>query len=116
VRRFTSTRPFLRPSLVCPRTPRSTWRDGIGGWPARERFRCQTGPERRCRRCYLRYPPLLRTSAITALVVGTVLVGINQGSTIADEGLTAGIAWPVALTYAIPFCVATWGALAANRR
>jgi hypothetical protein len=48
--------------------------------------------------------------------VGTVLVGINQGSTIADEGLTAGIAWPVALTYAIPFCVATWGALAANRR
>jgi hypothetical protein len=62
------------------------------------------------------YRPLLRTSAITALVVGTALVAINQGTAIADAGFTGGMAWRVALTYAIPFCVATWGAIAAARR
>lgn len=59
---------------------------------------------------------MLRTSMLTALLVGTVLVAINQGTAIARDGLTGDIAWRVALTYLVPFCVATWGSLAGSRR
>lgn len=46
---------------------------------------------------------------VTALVVGTVLTVINHG-----DLLIAGIApdWlKVALTYVVPYCVTTWGAV-----
>jgi hypothetical protein len=59
---------------------------------------------------------MLRTSILTALLVGTVLVAINQGTAIVRDGLTADIAWRVALTYLVPFCVATWGSVAGSRR
>ena len=59
---------------------------------------------------------MLRTSILTALLVGTVLVVINQGAAIARDGLTGGIAWRVALTYLVPFCVATSGSVAGSRR
>jgi hypothetical protein len=52
---------------------------------------------------------MLRTSVLTALLVGTALVAIDQGAAIARDGLTGGIAWRATLTYLIPFCVATWG-------
>jgi hypothetical protein len=74
------------------------------------------GDARRCLPCYLRFRPMLRTSIVTALLVGTALVAINQGAAIARDGLTGGIAWRAALTYLVPFCVATWGAVAGSRR
>ena len=69
----------------------------------------------RCLRCALRYGPLLRRSTLTALVVGTVLVAINQGTVLAAGDVPGALAWKVPLTYAVPFCVATWGALINSR-
>lgn len=73
------------------------------------------GGARRCLGCTLRHRPLLRRSAVTALVVGTALVAINQGATLAAGELPARLLWQVPLTYAVPFCVATWGALTNSR-
>ena len=74
------------------------------------------GGEGRCLRCALRHRPLLRRSTLTALVVGTVLVLINQGPELLSGALAPALVWKVPLTYAVPFCVATWGALGAARR
>lgn len=72
--------------------------------------------EHRCLRCTLRYWPLLRRSAQTALVVGTILVAINQGMILLKGSLPMALIWEIPLTYVVPFCVATWGALSNNRR
>ncbi len=71
---------------------------------------------RRCLRCALLYRPMLRRSALTSLVVGTVLLAINQGTVVLGGQLPASLIWQVPLTYAVPFCVATWGALSNSRR
>ncbi len=50
-----------------------------------------------------------RKAVLTALVVGTILITINQGDLI-----LAGIAppaWKIILTYCVPYCVTTWGAI-----
>lgn len=50
---------------------------------------------------------------LTALVVGTILTAINQGDII-----LAGDTPPllkVALTYCVPYCVTTWGAIMGKR-
>ena len=55
-------------------------------------------------------PSVLRRSLAAAVIVGTVLNLINQG-----DALFAGKAldWlKVALTYIVPYCVATYGAVA----
>ena len=50
-----------------------------------------------------------RRSAIVAAVVGTVLNLINQGDAIFTGG---GVNWlKVVLTYAVPYCVSTYGAV-----
>jgi hypothetical protein len=69
----------------------------------------------RCLRCALRYWPMLRRSTATALVVGTILVAINQGAVLVDGTLGSRLLWQIPLTYAVPFCVATWGALSNSR-
>jgi hypothetical protein len=74
------------------------------------------GAEYRCLSCALRYRPMLRRSTLTALVVGTVLVLINQGGILLSGALPGSLAWQIPLTYAVPFCVATWGALGNSRR
>jgi hypothetical protein len=73
------------------------------------------GGERRCLGCALRYPPLLRRSATTALVVGTILVAINQGTVLFEGSLPLALLWKIPLTYAVPFFVASWGALSNSR-
>jgi hypothetical protein len=70
----------------------------------------------RCLGCALRFRPLLRRSAMTALVVGTILVLINQGGVLLSGQLPLSLIWQVPLTYGVPFCVATWGALSNSRR
>ena len=70
----------------------------------------------KCLLCGPRHGPMLKRSAIVALVVGTILTLLNQG-----DGLFAGnwnnaLYWKIPLTYCVPFLVATYGALAAARR
>ncbi len=55
---------------------------------------------------------IVRRAAITAVIVGTVLNLIAQG-----DYLVRGDAlnwWKIALTYCVPYCVATYGAVSAR--
>ena len=54
-----------------------------------------------------------KKAIFTSLVVGTLLTAINQGDVILS-GL-APPAWKVILTYFIPYCVTTWGAILGKR-
>lgn len=58
---------------------------------------------------------MLRRSLWTAFVVGTILVAINQGTVLLDGDFPGSLAWKIPLTYMVPFCVATWGALINSR-
>ena len=51
----------------------------------------------------------------TGLIVGTILVAINQGDMILSGQLDASAAWKIPLTYLVPYCVATYGSVAAIR-
>jgi len=55
--------------------------------------------------------PMVRRSLAIALIVGTVLTAINQGNIILGGEFPAALAWKIPLTYAVPYCVATVGAL-----
>ncbi len=50
---------------------------------------------------------------LTALVMGTVLTGINHGDVILAGGIPPTL--KVALTYCVPYCVTTWGAIMGKR-
>ena len=78
--------------------------------------RSPQGLVRKCLRCVLRHRPMLRRSLWTAVVVGTMLTAINQGTTLAWGHAPWALAWKIPLTYCVPFCVATWGALSNARR
>ena len=80
------------------------------------RSRYLLGSEHRCLACALHFRPMLKRSALTALVVGTILVSVNQGGILLSGALPASLAWQIPLTYVVPFCVATWGALGNSRR
>ncbi len=65
----------------------------------------------RCLRCALTYRPLMVRSLTIALIVGTILTAINQGNIILGGDFPAVLAWKIPLTYAVPYCVATCGAI-----
>ena len=54
-----------------------------------------------------------RKAILTAMVVGTILTLINHGDVIVQGN------WPplikVMLTYCVPYCVTTWGAIIGKR-
>ena len=50
---------------------------------------------------------------MTAMLVGTILTLINHGNVILKGGSLNYI--KVSLTYCVPFCVTTWGALHGKR-
>ena len=54
---------------------------------------------------------LLKRSAIASLVVGTVLILLNQGDFIFSEHFYRGMLWKIPLTFTVPVVVATWGAV-----
>jgi hypothetical protein len=58
---------------------------------------------------------MLRRSAVTALVVGTILVAINQGGALAAGQFRTALEWQIPLTFTVPFLVASWGALSNSR-
>jgi low temperature requirement protein LtrA len=62
------------------------------------------------------YRPNRRRVALIAAVVGTLLVGINQGSVLASGHLDWVVWVRVLLDYLIPACVSTLGVLAGCRR
>jgi len=63
-----------------------------------------------------RFRPLVRRSAGIALLVGTLLIAINQGMALASGDLSWALAWKVPLIYASPYSVSTAGALLNGRR
>ena len=69
----------------------------------------------RCLRCALIYGPLMRRSLLVALIVGTILTAINQGNIILRGDFPAALFWKMPLTYAVPYCVATTGAILNSR-
>src|SRR5437763_17070008 len=71
--------------------------------------------ELRCLRCTLLRPSLLRRSLLTGLVVGTILTAINQGNILLNGHFPPALFWKIPLTYCVPFCVATCGALINSR-
>ena len=75
------------------------------------RLQTQDGPATKCLICAVRYPPLVRRSAVIALIVGSVLLAINQGDLLLAGRWDAALAWKAPLTYLVPFIVATWGTL-----
>lgn len=54
-----------------------------------------------------------RKAVLTALVVGTVLTLINHGDTLLAGGHPPLI--KILLTYCVPYCVTTWGAVSGKR-
>lgn len=68
-----------------------------------------------CERCAIRHPRLVRQAVKTSLVVGTLLALINHGSIYWTGPITLGLVAKTGLTYCVPFGVAMWGALMANR-
>ena len=79
------------------------------------RLQSSAGSSIRCLACAVRYPPLLRRSIVIALIVGTVLLAINQGDALLAGRWDGALAWKAPLTYLVPFVVATWGALVNSR-
>ena len=62
------------------------------------------------------YPPHLRRTVAIALVVGTVLFGINQLDVVVRGDATTVVWVKTAITYVVPFCVSNAGVLVASRR
>ena len=82
---------------------------------ARIRFARRGQVQNKCLRHALVHPPLVRTAAVTALVVGTILTSINQGNVLLAGTYPAALLWKVPLTYCVPYCVATFSALRISR-
>jgi len=88
---------------------------GCAGEPA-YRFASDTNDKlMRCRRHAVTYRPVCGRAIAVALVVGTILVVINQGDVLVGGHLTALVAAKIVLTYLVPFSVSTYSALEANR-
>lgn len=58
----------------------------------------------------------MRRSLIVAVIVGTILTAINQGNVILSGDFPPSLYWKIPLTYAVPYCVATTGAILNARR
>ena len=70
----------------------------------------------KCVRCALQHYPMLRRSLIAALVVGTVLTLLNQSDALLFGQWHNDLYWRIPLTYCVPFCVASYGALTNSRQ
>ena len=66
----------------------------------------------KCAVCALSDRRMLRRSVLIAIVVGSILILINQGPDLFKGDFSLNLAWKIPLTYLVPFCVASWGSLA----
>lgn len=69
----------------------------------------------RCGRHALTYWPVCGRAISVALVVGTILMIINQADVLISGHVTVLVLAKIGLTYPVPFSVSTYSALAANR-
>jgi hypothetical protein len=61
--------------------------------------------------------PLVRRSARVAVVVGSILVALNQGDQLLAGSFDFAMTWwKLPLTYLVPYCVSTYGALSNGYR
>ena len=74
-----------------------------------------TGGSVKCLPCALLHWPMLKRSAIAAMVVGTILTALNQGDLLLSGHWNNALYWKIPLTYCVPFLVATYGALTNSR-
>jgi len=79
------------------------------------RFQTPSGLTGMCLGCALRYAPMIRRSGLIAAVVGTALTAINHGDTLLTGLWPPALLWKVPMTYAVPFIVATLGALGTGK-
>jgi hypothetical protein len=78
-------------------------------------FQTPTGLAHKCLPCALRHAPMVRRSGLIALIVGTVLTAINQGDMLLAGHWPPALVWKLPMTYAVPFIVATLGALGTGK-
>jgi hypothetical protein len=78
-------------------------------------FQTREGTIVKCGHCALRHRPMLERSLAVALIVGTLLLIINQGDVLLSTAWPRALLWKIPLTYLVPFLVATWGALVNSR-
>lgn len=64
----------------------------------------------------MRYPPHLRRTLLTTVIVGTLLFCINQLDVVLAGDATGAVWFKSALTYVVPFAVSNVGILIATRR
>ncbi len=69
----------------------------------------------RCLRCALTHGPMMVRSCLICLGVGTLQVAINQGNVILQGDASMALAWKIPPTYAVPYGVATVGAILNSR-
>ena len=96
--------------LVCGRCQRPLKGHVVFAMPTSERNVI------RCLKCILRYAPMLRRSLMASMVVGTLLVALNQGDVLASGQWSTAFYWKVPLTYLVPFLVTSWSALSHARQ
>ncbi len=65
--------------------------------------------------CAIFYRPVLSRAVYVALIVVTILTVINQGDVVLAGEFTPLVGAKILLTYAVPYSVSTFSALAANR-
>ena len=78
-------------------------------------FRTPYGPVSKCLIDALRHGPMLKRSLLVSIVVGTLLILINQGDLLLVGDWKSSFFWKLPLTYTVPFLVATTAALLNSR-
>ncbi len=68
-----------------------------------------------CVQCAILYPSVFRRSLAISVIVGSLLILINQGDVLLRGSITSLVILKMCLTYMVPFCVSTISALSANR-
>jgi hypothetical protein len=63
----------------------------------------------------MRHCRVMRRAATVSAVVGTLLTLINQGDVLVHLHLTPPLLWKIPLTYAVPYCVSIYTAVAVSR-
>jgi len=56
---------------------------------------------------------VVRRGLKVSLIVGTILVAVNQGDAIISGNLGDAAVWKIPMTYLVPYCVSTYVAVAA---
>lgn len=58
-------------------------------------------------------PDVVKRSLKVALIVGTILISINQGNILLSGVFAPELIWKIPMTYCVPFCVSTYASVQA---